>query len=173
LWRGERSVETLSGYGKEISMKTAALSVAMLALLIVTPAAAGFGWQRYYDPETGLRIDIPADVFTGDAGVPNGGNGRKLVTADGRANLTVQTLPNERGDTPAAFLASRRPPPGIVYHRVTPKFFVVSSFKDDKIFYDRCNFSGRLAHCVLINYPAREKSRWDGIVTRLSRSLAL
>lgn len=156
-------------------MNTLTRFLLISALLLVSTdlTMAGPGWQRYFDPETGLRVDIPVDVFATDAGDADGGHGRKLMTADGRANLTIQTLPNERGDTPAAFLASKRPPPGIVYRRVTPKFFVVSSFKDDKIFYNRCNFSGRIAYCVLINYPAREKSRWDGILTRLSRSLTL
>jgi hypothetical protein len=32
----------------------------------------------------------------------------------------------------------------------------VSSYKGGKVWYDRCNFSGRLVHCVLINYPAEE-----------------
>jgi hypothetical protein len=49
---------------------------------------------------------------------------------------------------------------------------VVSSFKGDKIWYDRCNFSARFIHCVLINYPADEKREWDGIVTRISNTLS-
>ena len=55
-----------------------------------------------------------------------------------------------------AFLAKKHPP-RIQYKRVTSRFFVVSSYKGDKVWYDRCNFSGRLVHCVLINYPAEEE----------------
>jgi hypothetical protein len=55
---------------------------------------------------------------------------------------------------------------------VTPRFFAVSSYKGDKVWYDRCNFSKGLVHCVLINYPAREEREWDGIVTRISLSLS-
>jgi hypothetical protein len=36
---------------------------------------------------------------------------------------------------------------------------------------DRCNFSGRLVHCLLINYPAEEEHAWDDVVTRMSLSL--
>ncbi|EIG63542.1 hypothetical protein Bra1253DRAFT_00022, partial [Bradyrhizobium sp. WSM1253] len=72
---------------------------------------------------------------------------------------------------PAAFLAKKGPPPRIQYKRVTPRFFAVSSYKGDKVFYDRCNFSGRLVHCVLINYPAEEERAWDDVVTRISLSL--
>jgi hypothetical protein len=83
----------------------------------------------------------------------------------------VQSLSNPRGVSPAVFLANKRPPSNITYRRITSQFFVVSSFKGDKVFYDRCNFSDRLIHCVLINYPAGEKSRWDDVVTRISHTL--
>ncbi len=70
-----------------------------------------------------------------------------------------------------------QPPPGITYKRVTPDFFVVSSVRNGKIWYDRCNRStgsgsGDYMNCILINYPASEKRQWDGIVTRISHSLA-
>jgi hypothetical protein len=68
--------------------------------------------------------------------------------------LTVQSVPNKANGSPAAFLAKMRPPSDIVYRRVTPNFFVVSSFRKDKIWYNRCNFAGRFMNCVLINYPA-------------------
>jgi hypothetical protein len=48
----------------------------------------------------------------------------------------------------------------------------VSSFRNDRIWYDRCNFSGRYINCVLINYPAVEKRQWDDVVTRISHSLS-
>jgi hypothetical protein len=80
--------------------------------------------------------------------------------------------PNEANDSPASFLAKKHPPPRIQYKRVTPRFFAVSSYKGDKVWYNRCNFSGRLVHCVLINYPAEEERAWDNVVTRMSLSLS-
>jgi hypothetical protein len=148
------------------------LQLAALGAVLATPAAAATqGWQRYSHPESGLSVDIPTAIFDRDAGSAESGAGRKFVTSDGRANLTVRTVPNPRGNTPAAFLAAMGPPPGIVYRRIAKNFFVVSSFKDDMIWYNRCNFAGGSANCVLINYPAREKARWDGVVTRISHSL--
>jgi hypothetical protein len=129
-------------------------------------------WQRYEIPETGASVDIPTSVFNSDAGRTKVGYGRRFASRDQRANLTVQSVPNETGDTPAAFLAKKKPPPGIVYKRVTPRFFAVSSFRNDKIWYDRCNFSGHYINCVLINYPAVEKRKWDDVVTRISHSLS-
>jgi hypothetical protein len=130
------------------------------------------GWQRYAIGETGAHVDIPMAIFSKDAGPAEAGPGRRFLSSDGRANLTVQSVPNETNDSPASFLARIRPPPGIVYKRVTPSFFVVSSFRDRIIWYNRCNFFGRVADCVLINYPADEKRQWDGIVTRISNTLA-
>jgi hypothetical protein len=49
---------------------------------------------------------------------------------------------------------------------------VISSFPQRHDWYDRCNFAGSMINCVLINYPAAEKRDWDGIVTRISNTLA-
>jgi hypothetical protein len=148
-----------------------------LAVLSFTfsPSAAGaqpVSWQRYVVPETGTSVDVPASVFTEEAGKPETGYGRRFLTSDRRANLTIQSLPNDAGDSPVRFLAGKNPPPGIVYKKVAKRFFVVSSIRNDMIWYNRCNFAGRFANCVLINYPAAEKRRWDSIVTRISNTLA-
>ena len=130
------------------------------------------GWQRYAIGETGAHLDIPTAIFSKDGGPSETGTGRRFLTSDGRANLTVQSVSNAAQSSPAAFLAGIGPPPGVVYKRVAPNYFVVSSFRDRIIWYNRCNFSGRFAHCVLMNYPADEKRQWDGIVTRISNTLA-
>jgi hypothetical protein len=64
------------------------------------------------------------------------------------------------------------PPAGIMYKRVTPNFFIVSSIRNDRIWYDRCNRSAGFMNCVMINYPVAEKRRWDDVVTRISHTLA-
>jgi hypothetical protein len=83
----------------------------------------------------------------------------------------VEAIPNLENDTPAAFLAKKRPPSDIVYRRVTPAFFVVSSFRNGRIWYNRCNRSDGYMNCVLINYPTSEKQQWDGVITRISHTL--
>jgi hypothetical protein len=134
-------------------------------------SAQSVGWIKYSIPETGTTVDIPASIFTERAGRPDG-YGQRLETSDGRANLTIQSVLNADNDTPASYLAKKRPPRDIQYRRVTSRFFAVSSYKGDKVFYDRCNFSERLIHCVLINYPARQERDWDDIVTGISLSLS-
>jgi hypothetical protein len=64
-----------------------------------------------------------------------------------------------------------RPPAGIIYKRITSDFFVVSSIRGDRIWYNRCNRGQGSMNCVLINYPAAEKRQWDEVVTRISRTL--
>lgn len=147
------------------------LAAAVLALSPIE-ATAQQNWQRYVVTETGAGVDVPRSIFSEEAGKPETGYGALFVTSDRRANLTVQSFRNDANDTPAAFLAKKRPPQDIVYRRVTTSFFVVSSFRNDLIWYNRCNFAGRLITCVLINYPAAEKKRWDAVVTRISNSLS-
>jgi hypothetical protein len=129
-------------------------------------------WQTYTIPETGTSVDIPSSIFTENVGRPPQGEGQRFRSADGRADLTIQTAAIGSDVSPAAFLASQHPPKEIQYKRITPRFFAVSGYKGDKVWYDRCNFSNGSVHCVLINYPAQEERAWDGIVTRISLSLS-
>ncbi len=130
------------------------------------------GWHDYVVPESGAVAQIPADIFSEDGGKPDAGYGRRFFTSNRRADLTVQSIPNDANDTPAVFLAKKQPPSDIRYKRVTSRFFVVSSYRENKIWYNRCNFAARFVNCVLINYPAAEKRQWDSVVTRISNTLA-
>ncbi|MBR1167525.1 hypothetical protein [Bradyrhizobium liaoningense] len=149
---------------------TAPAAALVLVASMSMVSAQPVRWTTYTIPQTGTSVDFPSSIFSEEAGRPDG-HGQRFRTADGRADITVQAAPNVDNDTPAAFLAKKNPPSRIQYKRVTPRFFAVSSYKGDKVWYDRCNFSGRLVHCVLINYPAREERQWDEIVTRISLSL--
>jgi len=83
----------------------------------------------------------------------------------------VQSVPNPENDAPATFLTKKRPPAGIIYKRITSDFFVVSSIRNDRIWYNRCNRGNGTMNCVMINYPAAEKRQWDDVVTRISQTL--
>ena len=135
-------------------------------------AAAGPEWQRYAIPNTGLSVDIPVTIFSEDGGSPEGTVGRVFYTQDRRANLTVTSIPNPENDSPEAFLRKRQPPADIQYRRVTSRFFAVSSIRDGRTWYNRCNRANGFMNCVLIHYPAAEDRQWDAIVTRISLSLA-
>jgi hypothetical protein len=145
--------------------------IGLLALWPTLTVAQQPDWRKYVVAESGANVDVPMAIFSNEAGKPETGYGAKFLTSDGRANLTVQSVLNEANETPSTFLAKKRPPRDIVYRRVTPTFFVVSSLRNGLIWYDRCNFAGRFVTCVLINYPAAEKKQWDTVVTRISNSL--
>lgn len=153
---------------------------AIAALMIaVQPAAAqpassgGADWRIHVDPDSGLKLDYPAGIFRVEAGSTEIGTGRRLRSADGRAELTVYTLPNTENDTPRSYLAKKLllDRSQIIYRRVSDRFFVLSSIRNDRIFYSRCNF-GRAMRCFYLEYPQSEKRAWDHIVTRMSRSLS-
>jgi hypothetical protein len=153
-------------------MRAQWLYTALALALTATLALAGEReWQRYAIPSTGTSVEMPVTIFTRDAGPPDGGTGRRFFTDDNRADLTVQSVANPDNDAPATFLAKKKPPPGIIYKRVTPDFFVVSSIRNDRIWYNRCNRANGAMNCVMINYPAAEKRQWDSIVTRISHTL--
>jgi hypothetical protein len=157
-----------------VSMTARQLFAILVFTLIpgaVNPVAAA-EWRTFKIPESGLNVDIPATVFTEDAGPAEGTTGRVFYTADRRADLTIKAIPNAGNDSPASFLAKMQPPARIQYRRVTDRFFAVSSIKNGRTWYNRCNRAGQFMNCVLINYPAAEDRQWDAIVTRISLSLA-
>jgi hypothetical protein len=160
--------QALSGHRK---MKRV-LGTLPLALLTSTATAypQPVQWQTYSIAETGTSVDIPTSIFTKKAKLPDS-YGERLETNDGKAELTVEAGPNSDNDTPASFLAKRHPPPHMQYRRVTSRFFAVSGYKRDKVYYSRCNFSHGIVHCLTIDYPASEERDWDDIVTRISLSL--
>jgi hypothetical protein len=154
-------------------MRAPHFCAALVALSFVPTLAiaANTEWRQYVITGTGTSVDMPVSIFSSDAGPPEGGTGRRFFTEDRRADLTVQSVPNPENDSSATFLAKQNPPAGIIYKRITPDFFVVSSIRKDRIWYNRCNRGNGTMNCVLINYPAAEKRQWDGVVTRISHSL--
>jgi len=154
----------------------AARQLPAILLLSMLPAtglsAAGLEWQRYSIPATGLSVDIPVTIFSEDAGSTEQTQGRMFYTRDRRADLTVKSMPNPDNDSPAAFLEKMQPPREMQYRRVTSQFFAVSSIRNGRTWYNRCNRARGFMNCVLINYPAAEERQWDAVVTRISLSLA-
>ena len=164
LWRG------LS----ELRLTNLAIWPLVVTVLTLSPipAMAQQNWQRYVVAETGASVDVPRHIFSEEAGKPETGYGA-IVPDLGSPRQSHGAVAPQRCQRYALGVPGEKdPPPGIVYRRVTGNFFVVSSFRNDLIWYNRCNFAGRSITCVLINYPAAEKKRWDAAVTRISNSLS-
>jgi hypothetical protein len=158
-------------------------AIALAFLLLAPMAAAGRDdsserspdWGRYSDRELGMTFDFPAHIFSLES-AEQGRSGVTFSTPDGRARIRVFAMFNEAHDTPARYLSRIMKAEGgrFTYVRTTPRFFVASGIRDGMIFYSRCNFSvsaDRRVSCFQLDYPEREKSAWDGTVTRISLSL--
>jgi hypothetical protein len=135
--------------------------------------ADNLGW-RTHSNDFGTTVQYPAAIFSVLEG--RDANGVMLSTTDGRAQFRVYTLPNERGESPGAFLRRTfsHERSKLSYDRIAPHFFAISMRRDGRILYGRCNFSsiaGGSIHCIELRYPQHEKRAWDAIVTRISRSL--
>lgn len=157
---------------------TTSLTIAFCLLVIAGDNDAfsqQTNWSRYANSDTGVAIDIPRDIFAVDAGPTAHAPGRTFTTSDGRADVSIYSMANEPGGTPASFLRKRfqLPESSAVYRRVTSRMLAVSGFREDKIWYARCNFSVSRVSCVAMNYPAQEKRSWDAVVTRMSNTLSL
>jgi hypothetical protein len=86
--------------------------------------------------------------------------------------LAFFVLPNGESAKSGGYLSRMGVPKNarLSYSRVTHRFFAISGIFGDRIFYNRCNFSGysRSVKCVHLEYPSAEKRAWDKIVTRIS-----
>src|SRR3954468_7485020 len=146
------------------------LALGLLGLALASAHAAPHDWATLQ--HDGSLVQVPRDVFAADAGEGTP-KGRMLKTPDGRAHLHVFTVHNERGESPAQFLARvfPRDRTRLSYDRVARNFFAVSQPSAALILYRRCNFVRADIHCVDLQYPRSEKRAFDGIVTRVSLSL--
>jgi hypothetical protein len=134
-------------------------------------------WSTYVSPEAGTAVEYPANVFSVRDEASERESEARFRTQDGRAKLSVYSLPNEDRESPRSYIQHhlRIDPSRLTYKRITDRFFAISGTRDDLTFYSRCNFvpkqRGKM-HCVYLEYPNREERAWDGIVTRISRSLS-
>ena len=126
---------------------------------------------------SGLRNRCPiSSQYFFPAGRSGKGTGQKFKSADGRAELSIYSIRNEAGETPATYLRHnlRMDRSVLDYTRIARSFFAISSEREGVILYSRCNFSKRgrgAIHCFDLVYPQEEKRSWDAVVTRISLSL--
>lgn len=156
-------------------MRTAIFLLCALGLTWTQSAGAqSWNWSRYTNDSLGLAIDLPIDLFSVDGGPTKKVSGQSFRTADGRADVGVYSISNDARDSPDRFLRKRfsLPSQTVVYRHVRNGVLAVSGFRDDKIWYARCNFAALRVNCVALNYPANEKRSWDPIVTRISNTLS-
>jgi hypothetical protein len=174
----------LTRCGLMTALVAAALMCDLIIVLSFLPGAnaqvgatgQGLGWQTFQVEDFGTTVEYPAAIFSESAGKAEKGTGQRFDSADGRSTLTIYALENADGDTPASYLRKnlRMPRSAIDYERVTRSFFAISVERQGTVLYSRCNFAsgdGGTVHCIDLVYPQDVARAWDGIVTRISRSL--
>jgi hypothetical protein len=147
---------------------TAAVALAGLAWLCASPAKAqDLAWRVYDDIEHGCELEYPATIFAADAG--------RFSSSDENVYFRILGTVNPAGWTPAEikrkYLSSSMPGK-VVYERTKDEFLVLSGYRNGNIFYTKVVVSDdRRVACILdLTYPRAMKRRFDGIVTRMSRS---
>jgi hypothetical protein len=132
-------------------------------------------WAAVNEHQLGTTVDIPRAVLSTPDGHAHKRVGRRYKSPDGRAKVAIWTQRNTRHDTPARYLhrTFNIPRATVDYERFTSDFAVISGLFGTRVYYIRCNLSPRSGsfHCFDLAYPVREKQAWDGVVTRMSRSL--
>jgi hypothetical protein len=94
----------------------------------------------------------------------------RFVSPDRSAWIAFSDTPaDRRGHAPAMVDAGER----VTYKRSTPGFVAVSGFRGDRIFYRKSNLAcgGSRWHQIALEYPAQDKRKMDGLVTRVAHGM--
>lgn len=154
------------------------LTIFAITAALISPAplsAANDGWQTYANPRFGTHADYPTAIFTRREPPPENGDGQAFTDKGGTAKLSIYGAFNSLDNTPRSYVDEFiRPDGGIAYEHIAKNSFTVSGQRGETIWYQRCNFEGGASgtiHCFVLEYPAKEKQRWNPIVARIAKSL--
>ena len=147
---------------------------ALAGAAMLSPAAAQKVWKTYKNERFGTTVEYPSDKFIPQP-PPENGDGLRFIAIDG-GEFTVAAINNVLDQNLAAIEAAAlkdRPLDEKITHRDRgPKWIVLSGTKADVLFYERHLLShrGKIINDLEFIYPARLKSSYDPIVTRMSKS---
>lgn len=134
--------------------------------------AQTLSWSAHWDDD-GCRLEYPSSVFAAREPEPEGPH--HFSGPNEGTNFRVLGVDNTSRRTPADIKAEylRSNIPGeITYERTKREFLVLSGYRGESIFYTKVSVSkdGKMACVLEITYPREDKRKFDGIVTRMSRS---
>jgi hypothetical protein len=150
-----------------------ALGATFAGAAMLSPAAAQKVWKTYKNELFGTSVEYPSDKFIPQP--PANDEGLRFIAVDG-AEFTVSAINNVLDQNLAAIEAATlkdRPLDERITHRDRgPNWIVLSGAKADVRFYERHVLShrGKIINDLEIIYPARLRSIYDPIVTRMSKS---
>jgi hypothetical protein len=143
----------------------------LVAGLAAQSAHARSSWHTYCNARFGQCADIPADFEAN----PPPANGDGLIfrdlyglsaTVSGHYNVDALSLDDERAD-----LLKRKAPP--LYQAEGRGWFVVSGREGETTYYIRMIVTPDVVATLWIEYPSKEKERYDPVISRMSQSFRL
>ncbi len=140
-------------------------------IVLLQPAVASQEWRTHEDAEFGFRFSYPSQIFVEEKYEPPAF--RYFASPSEDAKLVVGAWDNTERQTPAELkrwmLANAEPIGDVTYEPHGRSWFVVSGYRDDKIFYQKVIVScgGRVANLLGISYPTASRDTFDQVVERM------
>ena len=147
------------------------LQVVGLFFVLLQPTMASQEWRTHENPEFGFRFSYPSQIFVEEKYEPPAF--RYFASPSEDAKLVVGAWDNAERQTPEQLkrwmLANAEPIGDITYEPRGRSWFVVSGYRDDKIFYQKVIVScgGRVANLLGISYPTASRAMFDQVVERM------
>jgi hypothetical protein len=149
------------------------LGPALVFSLLAASAAQSQTFRIYANERFGTTAEVPA-TWKADP-PPENGDGLIFRSPDGRASITVSGSLHIADSIEEEMRSYERPVSGgkITYRRRGARSLVISGTRGETIFYDKHLLSCRdqVWNNLYIEYSARERSAYDAMVVRVSRSL--
>jgi hypothetical protein len=147
--------------------------LAFAALASMSGSAAATT-ESYANSRFGYTVEYPADLLV-PQGEPENGDGQAFDAKKGAAKILVYGSYNALNESPAEL--AQRAETDCTGHRaqyrvVKPSLVAVSCTTADGIIYQKTLIRGDTLTTLRATYPVGERKVWDGVVTRMSRSLA-
>jgi hypothetical protein len=148
------------------------LALAALCVVIVigsAGAAAPRDWPTKLDPVFGFSFSYPEEIFTpseSDEGF------HYFTSASENAKFVVGAWENADGQTPQElkrWMLANGGYDNITYEPRGRSWFVVSGYREDKIFYQKVLFScgGSVVSLLAISYPIAARKMFDQVVEQM------
>jgi hypothetical protein len=155
-----------------LSRRALLLALAGTTAFVASPAAAQ-SWKTYRNARFGTTIEYPDKFRSGRP--PDNGGGLGFSSQDGGKFLVYgshNSLEHNLAGLEAFIMEEREAGERITYRDRGSNWFVISGTRGNEEFYERYLLShqGKIVNGFVITYPARLKSAYDAIVTRMSRS---
>lgn len=156
---------------------------AFLALFFFSPLSSGAGVKKAVEYETYVNVRFNFSIkYPKDLLAPRGesanGDGNTFVSKDQQTTLLVWGRYNAVPSTWAEEYQSKLDyfkDTQVTYKAFKQDSFVISGLKNEKIFYYKeisvLENGGKVFLCLQLEYPKKDKEKWDAILRICTKSL--